>query len=339
MESVSIECKPQLLDNLDNTQLSPKTDLTEEEHNDSLRTYSCNYPNCTKTFRYRSEITRHMVTHSDQRPYLCPYNRCNRGFKRLDALATHVRLHTGDKPFKCPVGSCQLTFATKAGLRYHTLKHKNNKLYKCDYSGCEQSFLTMSQLKQHKRGAKVHDVLTSPTMQDPSQDCNESKVHHELSIDCDKPTWLSCSEYEPAIQKRLQIEKPSIPQLAPTASKQIHQLSVFGVNLKTERLDSGASSGRLLPSATQVRTNGNLTSGPFSDLTGTLSNSARKSGKDIKDELDLGSGNQLDQTKLLKSINKVLDENMALKQHLEVCQKIISIYQANLGELKDAPLE
>lgn len=149
MESVSIECKPKI-DTLDFTLLSqqskptdldesliqfPSADLTEGEQSEGVKTYTCDYPNCTKTFRYKSEITRHIVTHSDQRPYRCPYKECNKGFKRMDALSTHVRLHTGDKPFKCPVGSCQMTFATKAGLRYHTLKHKNNKLFKCDYPG------------------------------------------------------------------------------------------------------------------------------------------------------------------------------------------------------------
>ena len=42
------------------------------------------------------------------------------------------------------------------------------------------------------------------------------------------------------------------------------------------------------------------------------------------------SGND-DQAALLKKINKILDENTVLKKHLEICQKIIGIYQSNMS--------
>jgi hypothetical protein len=342
MESTNtIECKPKHPDSLDLAQLSNKTDLTDEEHNEGLKTYTCSYLECSKTFRYRSEITRHMVSHSDRRPYFCPYNGCNRAFKRLDALATHVRLHTGDKPFKCPVGSCQLTFATKAGLRYHTLKHKNNRLYKCDYPGCEQAFLTMSQLKQHKRGAKVHDALTTSDTQELTQNRNEGKLFNGLNVDCEKPSWLAHNEYEPSVQKRVHFPQSEITHIASMPSKQIQQLSLFESKLKSEetfKLGSRTAIGRLIPSASQLCANETSTLSP-SNLTRNMSFSAKRVGKEVKDDLDLTSTTPLDQTKLLKSINKVLDENMALKQNLEFCQKIISVYQANLGELKDSQLE
>lgn len=38
-----------------------------------------------------------------------------------------------------------------------------------------------------------------------------------------------------------------------------------------------------------------------------------------------------DQASLLKKINKILDENTALKKHVEICQKIIEIYQNNMN--------
>lgn len=110
--------------------------LSDIEDDDAAsKKYKCKYPGCDKVFRYRSEIVRHTVTHTNQRSYICPYKDCQKAFKRSDALATHLRIHTGDKPYKCPVGSCQLSFSTKAGLRYHVLKHKNDKIFRCEFAG------------------------------------------------------------------------------------------------------------------------------------------------------------------------------------------------------------
>ena len=95
--------------------------------------FKCKYAGCDRAFRYKSEILRHTLTHTNQRAFTCPHEDCRKSFKRSDALATHMRIHTGEKPYQCPVGSCQLSFPTKAGLRYHVLKHKNDKVFKCDF--------------------------------------------------------------------------------------------------------------------------------------------------------------------------------------------------------------
>jgi len=104
-----------------------KNDKNEEEYSEPMKAFYCTQPGCKKSFRYRSEILRHMVTHTSKRPYVCPHKNCMKGFKRSDALATHMRIHTREKTFECPYGSCKSTFSTKAGLKYHTLKHKSEK--------------------------------------------------------------------------------------------------------------------------------------------------------------------------------------------------------------------
>ena len=178
--------------------------------------------------------------------------------------------------------------------------------------------------------------MATPSAQESVQNAGEIKTIQNPSTDCENLSWLSTNEYEPPVQKRVQVEKPALPQLTPSASKQNEQTPMFGLNLKAEKLDSNTTPGvsSLFPSLSQVRS-GNT---PSSELAGMVGFSGRKVGKEPKEELELGSVSQIDQTKLLKRINKVLDENMALKQHLEVCQKIISIYQANLGEIKDPSL-
>jgi len=108
---------------------APKTstDKNDDESAEPMKAFYCTQPGCKKSFRYRSEILRHMVTHTSKRPYVCTYKNCMKGFKRSDALATHMRIHTREKTFECPYGNCKSTFSTKAGLKYHTLKHKSEK--------------------------------------------------------------------------------------------------------------------------------------------------------------------------------------------------------------------
>jgi uncharacterized Zn-finger protein len=105
----------------------PSDDKNDDENADTMKAFYCSYSGCKKSFRYRSEILRHMVTHTSKRPYVCTFKNCMKGFKRSDALATHMRIHTREKTFECPYGSCKSTFSTKAGLKYHTLKHKTEK--------------------------------------------------------------------------------------------------------------------------------------------------------------------------------------------------------------------
>jgi uncharacterized Zn-finger protein len=126
-----MEFEYQLFDNkmpafLD-TEAHETNDNVDDENSEQMKTFYCNQPGCKKNFRYRSEIQRHLVTHTNKRPYVCNFKNCMKGFKRSDALATHMRIHTREKIFECPYLSCKSTFSTKAGLKYHTLKHKTEK--------------------------------------------------------------------------------------------------------------------------------------------------------------------------------------------------------------------
>ena len=119
--------------------------------------FVCNFPDCQKVFRYKSEIERHVAAHSEFRPHPCTFEGCGKSFKRVDALENHIRSqHTGEAPLTCPHADCQLRFTTDAKLRYHIALHTGEKPYKCSISGCKRSFLTLSQLKQHEKSISVH---------------------------------------------------------------------------------------------------------------------------------------------------------------------------------------
>jgi hypothetical protein len=130
--------------------------MFEVQSKGKQKNFMCKFPDCGKVFRYKSEIVRHIATHSEFRPYICDHPGCNKSFKRRDALENHTRTHTKEKPFECPHEECDLKFPTKASLRYHLLKHEGQKVYKCSFPGCDKNFLTLSQLKQHENSSSVH---------------------------------------------------------------------------------------------------------------------------------------------------------------------------------------
>lgn len=96
-------------------------DLVAEEER---KKFVCKHPGCGKIFRYKSEIERHIATHSESRPFVCQYDNCFKAFKRSDALENHVRSsHTKETPFACPFPDCGMKFTTHGSFRYHVLKH------------------------------------------------------------------------------------------------------------------------------------------------------------------------------------------------------------------------
>lgn len=121
--------------------------------------YFCKHPGCDKSFRFKSEIERHVATHTNERPFPCKHADCNKAFKRLDALENHMRIHTKEAPFACDFTGCGKRFSTKASLRYHLLKHKDDKIYKCKFPGCKKAFITLFQLKQHEKAANYHKKI------------------------------------------------------------------------------------------------------------------------------------------------------------------------------------
>jgi uncharacterized C2H2 Zn-finger protein len=121
--------------------------------------FICKFPDCGKVFRYKSEILRHIATHSNFRPHMCTFDGCKKSFKRQDALENHIRTHTKETPFQCTVSDCGMMFTTKASLRYHVLKHRNQKVYKCNFPGCNKAFITVFQLKQHEKSACIHKKI------------------------------------------------------------------------------------------------------------------------------------------------------------------------------------
>ncbi|XP_062284065.1 zinc finger protein 664-like [Scomber scombrus] len=103
--------------------------------------YSCSV--CGKSFIQRSYLQTHMNSHSGQKPYICSF--CGRGFTQAGNMNAHMRIHTGEKPHSC--ADCGKSFREKADLIKHTIIHTGEKPYSCHV--CSMKFSTQSNLTRH----------------------------------------------------------------------------------------------------------------------------------------------------------------------------------------------
>ena len=101
-------------------------------------------PYCSKLFKRRGALTRHIYIHTGAQPYSCRH--CSDRFRRLDQLKTHLlKSHNDGTWFTCNV--CQKKFSRSRSLKVHMLRHEGVKPYVC--CECPKHFYTAAELKSH----------------------------------------------------------------------------------------------------------------------------------------------------------------------------------------------
>ncbi|GMI45920.1 hypothetical protein TrCOL_g715 [Triparma columacea] len=109
---------------------------------------ACTFPGCTKIFTLRSNMRRHLFTHTTPPQHQCA--ECPAAFHRRADLNTHMRVHTGEKPKECK--ECGRRFARGSDLRSHERTHMGVKRWKCE---CGKEFSRRFDLRKHKARCEV----------------------------------------------------------------------------------------------------------------------------------------------------------------------------------------
>nr|XP_046909511.1 probable serine/threonine-protein kinase DDB_G0282963 [Dermatophagoides farinae] len=134
---------------------------------------------CHKEFCNQSTLTKHMITHSDERKFVCP--QCSKAFKRHDHLNGHMLTHREHKPYACDIDGCDKSYCDARSLRRHKEKHKENAL-----QFNEPSHLTTTTSSKSTNDEKGNDVYQLPINASAHLQflaLQQKKIHRSETID------------------------------------------------------------------------------------------------------------------------------------------------------------
>ena len=152
------------LETLEEVSSSPESHLPAYEQItlDNKKSYKCLTEGRQKIFRFRSDMERHIIVHSNQKQFYCKYPGCDKRFKRPDSLKGHIKMHE-EGLLACDLPGCTLRSHQKLGLKEDISEENNEENYEekfyCDFPGCKKSFRTLKYLKQHQKKTRCHENL------------------------------------------------------------------------------------------------------------------------------------------------------------------------------------
>ena len=115
-----------------------------------LKTLSCTWPGCPKTFNRPARLRDHLNSHTNSRPFKCPYDDCDKDYIEDKHLKQHIKgTHTHERKHVCHREGCGKSFVTGTRLKRHQAVHDGADRFRCQ--DCGQSFRKRDTLNVHVR--------------------------------------------------------------------------------------------------------------------------------------------------------------------------------------------
>ncbi|XP_037314155.2 zinc finger protein ZFMSA12A isoform X1 [Pungitius pungitius] len=105
--------------------------------------FDCSH--CGKSFKTKHLLSKHEVTHSQERVFTC--RQCRKAYPNITELRSHQRIHPAD--LSTPCTQCGKYFRSVASLAAHELHHRRPKTQVC--VSCGKAFRNSHELNLHMR--------------------------------------------------------------------------------------------------------------------------------------------------------------------------------------------
>ncbi|XP_035451916.1 zinc finger protein PLAGL1 [Spodoptera frugiperda] len=117
------------------------------------RAFACNV--CGKTFNRKDHLTNHVRVHNPvKKLYTCERPDCRKSYTSLLSFRKHAALHSAEEGnLQCKI--CDMNFTTRQDIIYHlkvhtgsrTVKNDSDKKFTCNY--CDRKFFTAKDVRRH----------------------------------------------------------------------------------------------------------------------------------------------------------------------------------------------
>lgn len=188
-------------------------------HNPVKKLYTCEKPDCRKSYTSQMSYRKHAALHSAEEGNLqCKI--CDKVFTNRHDIVYHLKVHTGsrtvkdetDKKFTCDF--CDRRFFTAKDVRRHLVVHTGRRDFLCPY--CPQKFGRKDHLVRHVKNAHPDESWHSAAVGTSSEPTPEASAFEETYTD-----------YTTAIESPEYIWKPSSPKTTETVQMPVPASSII----------------------------------------------------------------------------------------------------------------